>query len=360
MTHPQGGQPGHPEPAPVPIPEPEPPQPIPPDEPIPLPEPPHEWPPRPAAGAVPSPAPAATGPWSAAPSDGPAAGSGGAPGVPRTDDAPTAAMPAVPAERTQVIPAAAPTATVPAAALHTGTLPTATLPAAAVPGEAAGTAANGRPAANGWHAQHEAPGQWLTQPPEDAGWHQAPPGFPLEAPAGFPRAEVLGQPEPIWAGPQQPWQVPATPARASRRGGIWISLALTATLMLCGGGAVSAYLLLRDADTPGSPDPATAVDRFLTAVYTQQDATAADGFVCRESRDKTKLADRVNEIKSYSAGYQDPVYRWDEPTVASSGKDRAVVSVELTMSTADEKTARQELEFTVIRKTGWLVCEVAG
>jgi hypothetical protein len=37
-----------------------------------------------------------------------------------------------------------------------------------------------------------------------------------------------------------------------------------------------------------------------------------------------------------------------------------VVSVQLTMSTGDEKTAEQDLRFTVIRKTGWLVCEVAG
>jgi hypothetical protein len=137
-------------------------------------------------------------------------------------------------------------------------------------------------------------------------------------------------------------------------------VALVATLLLCGGGAVSAYFLLRDADNPGSPDPATAVNRFLTAVYTQQDATTADALVCRESRDKTKLTDRVNEIKTYADGYQDPVFRWDDPAVSSESSDRALVSVQLTMSTADEKTAQQSLRFTVIRKTGWLVCEVAG
>jgi hypothetical protein len=237
-----------------------------------------------------------------------------APRVPHCDDAPTANMPAVPAEHTQVIPAALPDSP--------------------------------------WHAQHEAPGQWQIQPPEHAGWHHGQPGTPgPEGPA---------HPEPIWAGPQAPWQVPPTPAPVRRRGAIWVSLALAATLLLCGGGATSAYLLLRDADNPGSPDPATAVNRFLTAVYTQQNASAAGGLVCREARDKTKLADRVKEIKSYSAGYQDPVYHWAEPTVSTSGKDRALVSVELTVSTTDEKTARQELEFTVIRKTGWLVCEVAG
>ncbi|WP_433371696.1 hypothetical protein ACQPZX_47995 [Actinoplanes sp. CA-142083] len=296
MTHPQGGQPGHPEPAPVPSPDPEPPQPIPPGDPIPPPEPPHafdfidagpdphalRWPP---AGTF-------------------------------SDEAPTASMPAVAtalapsvvAEHTQVIPATAP-----------------------------------------WHAQHEAQGEWQTQPPEHMGWHSS----------SSPDLSSSPEAEPIWSGPQQPWEVPPAPAKG-KRGGLWVSLALAATLLLCAGGATSAYLLLRDADNPGSPDPATAVNRFLTAVYTQQDATAADDLVCREARDKTKLANRVNEIRTYSEGYQDPIYRWDEPAVSSSGEDRALVSVQITMSTGDEKTARQALEFTVIRKTGWLVCEVSG
>ena len=286
MTHPQGGQPGHPEPAPVPSPDPEPPQPIPPAEPIPAPEPPHadfiDAPPDPTAPVFPPPGAFA-------------------------EEYPTATMPVFPAEHTQLIPPVPP-----------------------------------------WHAQHEAPGQWQTQPPEHPAWQHTP------------------QPEPIWANPQpqqQPWQVAPTPVAAGgkgKRGAVWVSLALAATLMLCAGGAVSAYFLLRDADNPGSPDPATAVTRFLTAVYTQQDAVAADDLVCREARDKTKLADRVAEIKSYSDGYQDPVYRWDDPTVSSSGEDRALVTVQLTLTTADEKTAKQDLEFTVIRKTGWLVCEVSG
>ncbi|XVV12441.1 hypothetical protein ACQP2X_47915 [Actinoplanes sp. CA-131856] len=279
MTHPQGGQPGHPEPAPVP--EPEPPQPIPPQEPIPAPEPPHlsfidappdpgelEWPP-------------------------PGAYSGEAASH----------------EETQVIPADA--------------------------------GWQAPPPTSPWHAQHEAPGQWQTTPPEHLAYqHSIPPAVPLP------------QPEPIWAGPpQQP---------KSRRGALWVSVALAGTLLLCGGGAVSAYFLLRNADNPGSPDAATAVDRFLTAVYSQQDAAAADDLVCREARDKQKIAERVDEIKAYAAGYQEPVFRWAEPTVAGDGDDRATVAVQVTMSTADEKTAAQDLRFTVIRKTGWLVCEVSG
>jgi len=200
-----------------------------------------------------------------------------------------------------------------------------------------------------WYAQHEAPGEWQTSPPDHLAWQHS--NAPIHPPI-----------DPIWSGPRQPWEVPPTPVTPTkgRRGALWVSLALAATLLLCGGGATSAYFLLRDADNPGSPDPATAVNRFLTAVYTQQDANSAGELVCREARDKTKLADRVSQIRAYSEGYQDPVYRWADPTVSGSGEDRAVVSVEVTMTTGDEKTAKQDLEFTVIRKTGWLVCEVSG
>ena len=111
---------------------------------------------------------------------------------------------------------------------------------------------------------------------------------------------------------------------------------------------------------PGSPDPATAVNRFLTAVYTQQDAASAEQLVCRESRDKTKLTDRVDQIKTYADGYPDPIFRWGDPAVSDQTSDRATVTVRLTMSTSDEKTAEQNLRFTVIHKTGWLVCEVSG
>jgi hypothetical protein len=312
MTHP-----GHPDP--------EPPQPIPPAEPIPIPQPPRDWPPiaRPVddfIDAAPDPtAPGFPPPGAWAPD----------PGLSSTD---TAEQPLIEPDPTQIIPA---------------------VPAHALPADAARSQRSiwSQPGPTSpWHAQHEAPGQWETTPPEHLGW-------PHPAPGDAPPAA-----EPIWSGPaQHPWQVPLGEQPPRRRGAaLWVSVALAATLLLCGGGAVSAYFLLRDADNPGAPDPATAVDRFLTAVYTQQDAAAADELVCREARDKTKLADRVTEIKTYSGGYQDPVYRWDAPAVATKAEDRAVVSVQLTMSTGDEKTAEQELQITVIRKTGWLVCEVAG
>jgi flagellar basal body-associated protein FliL len=168
--------------------------------------------------------------------------------------------------------------------------------------------------------------------------------------------------EPIWTGTQAPpWPVPLAPPADKRRGGLWVSLALTLILLLCGGGAVSAFFLVSKADTgKGAADPATAVNRFMTAVYTQQDADVAGELICRQARDKNKLAARVNAIKNYANQYAGPTFRWTEPQVNRQTDERAVVTVQLTLSTDDEKQAQQTLTFTTIHKTGWLVCDVAG
>ncbi len=163
-----------------------------------------------------------------------------------------------------------------------------------------------------------------------------------------------GQPDPIWAGP------PAERRDSNRRSTVYLTLAFAATLLLCGGGAVSAYLLVRDSETGGAPDPATAVNRFLTAVYTQQDPTAARDLVCGKSRDESKLATRVQQISAYAHAHDGAVFRWDEPVLARGNEEKAELTVRVVMSTADERTAAQSLEVTVIRKTGWLVCEVSG
>ncbi|SDT75264.1 Rv0361 family membrane protein [Actinoplanes derwentensis] len=193
-------------------------------------------------------------------------------------------------------------------------------------------------------------------PPEVMSATQQIPAVPWRAET-YQQAPPAG--DPIWMGPPSSGPAPVT-GEPRRRSTIFLSMALVATLALCGGGAVSAYFLLRDADSPGSPDPATAVNRFLTAVYTQQDATAARDLVCSKSRDEGKLATRVKQISAYADGYEDPVFRWDDPALADSDEERARVDVRVIMSTADEKTAAQDLRFTVVRKTGWLVCEVSG
>ena len=46
--------------------------------------------------------------------------------------------------------------------------------------------------------------------------------------------------------------------------------------------------------------------------------------------------------------------------MSGQNDEKATVAVQLTMTTDDEKTADQQLTFTVIRKTGWLVCDITG
>jgi hypothetical protein len=217
-----------------------------------------------------------------------------------------------------------------------------------------------------FHARHEKPGEWRTEPPEHLAWEHSP---PAEVEPG-PQHDLQTEAIPLSMLPQ-PWQVPfdphstettvlEAPAR-QRRTGLWVSLALVLTLLIFGGGTLSAIMLLRDADSgKGAPDPAGAVNRFMTAVYTQQDPASAGETVCREARDEDKLEDRINQIKGYANEYDAPSFRWNDPAVSNQTGERATVGVQLTMITDDEKTAYQQLTFTVVRKTGWLVCDVSG
>jgi hypothetical protein len=216
-----------------------------------------------------------------------------------------------------------------------------------------------------FRARHEKPGEWQTEPPEHLSLEHSP---PAEVQPGLQR----GQPTeaiPLNQLPQ-PWEVPfdphATetampepPARHKRT--LWVAMALLLTLVIFGGGTVSAVLLLRDAESgKGSPDPATAVNRFMTAVYTQQDPATAGEAVCREARDQERLTARIEQIKGYANEYDAPSFRWNDPAVSDATDERAMVSVQLIMTTDDEKIAQQQLTFTVVRKTGWLVCDVTG
>jgi hypothetical protein len=209
------------------------------------------------------------------------------------------------------------------------------------------------PSTEPWHAQHELAGEWQTQPPEHLSFEHSP---PAEVQPGVQSRPPTGRP---------PWETPLLPLESEsprpRRAKIWVSLALVVTVLLCAGGATSAYVLLRDAGSgTGAADPVSAVNRFLTAVYTQQDATAAADLVCRASRDKGKLSDRVAQIKSYAAKYDGASFRWSDPAVSGQTSERATVAVRLTMSTDDEKQAQQDLTFTVVDKTGWQVCDITG
>jgi hypothetical protein len=216
-----------------------------------------------------------------------------------------------------------------------------------------------------FHARHEKPGEWQTEPPEHLAWEHSP---PAEVQPGV-QHDLPTEAIPLSMLPH-PWEVPFDPHATEtvvlepppkHKRQFWVAVALILTLLIFGGGSVSAYLLLRDAESGrGAPDPATAVDRFMTAIYTQQDPAAAGDAVCREARDADQIKARVEQIQGYANEYDAPSFKWNDPAVQGQTDERATVGVQLTMTTDDEKTAQQDLTFTVVRKTGWLVCDVRG
>jgi hypothetical protein len=379
---PAGAQDGHPEPEPIPSPEPEPPQPIPPPDPMPAPpEPPHTV-------AAYAPAENTTDFIDADPHMAsasavefpPVGAYPGEPGHPAVPDTPTEQLDPVQLQQATQFPPPADfeqTARLPPPGQfqqpahfrlagqfeQPGQFQQATEPQQTTQPQQYAQAEQTTqaqptetwhqpPPTEPWHATHEKPGEWQTHPPDHLAWEHSPP------------AEIEPQTEPVWSSTQTPpWQVQLTVQAEprKRRAGLWVSLALTVTLLLCGGGAVSAYFLISNADTgKGAPDPATAVNRFMTAVYTQQNASAADDLVCRDARNADQLAARVSQIKDYSSEYDGPTFRWSEPEVSGQTDEKATVSVQLTLATDDEKTAQQTLTFTAVHKTGWLVCDIAG
>jgi hypothetical protein len=153
--------------------------------------------------------------------------------------------------------------------------------------------------------------------------------------------------------------VPDAAAPKKRRALLITSIVLAVVLVLCGGGGLTAWLLIgKTGDGKGADKPEAAVAAFLEAVYTDHDAKQAAKLVCSEARDEKAIAKKVNEVKGYTDKYSSPRFRWDEPKVDDQNAERATVSVRLRLTTGDEKTADQQLKFTVVKKTGWWVCEV--
>ncbi|RAO59947.1 Collagen alpha-2(IV) chain [Micromonospora saelicesensis] len=220
------------------------------------------------------------------------------------------------------------------------------------PGQLALPASPAQPALSAAPTSPAFPGQ-----PGGAGQPEGP-GGPTSAAA--PSQPGAPNPSSIPAAPPAypPYQGTAEPKK--KRGLLIAAIALIVIMVLCVGGGVVAFLTLRDAETgEGAKEPAVAVDEFLTAVYKDRDATKAAGRVCAASRDDDKIAAKVAEVEKYASTYQNPRFRWTTPKVDNQTGERATVSTRLTMTTADEKVADQELRFTVVQKTGWWVCEVA-
>jgi hypothetical protein len=213
-----------------------------------------------------------------------------------------------------------------------------------------------------------------------------PPAYPQPAPGAYPGSPAA-YPQPVSGDPYQPYGQPATPYPASgqpypasggfpqqqpayaaypppgpqkKKRGPLIAAIIVVALVLCAGGGVSAWLLLRNVETgDGAAEPVAAVEAFMKAVYTDKDASKAASLVCSEARDEADISRRVSDIKAYDSKYDHPRFDWDDPKVDDKTDKKAVVSVKLTMVTEDEKTSEQQLKFTVVKKTGWWICEIA-
>ena len=189
----------------------------------------------------------------------------------------------------------------------------------------------------------------MTQPPY--GPNPPPEWPPLPGAPADPPPEQLATPA------DEPAEQAGRPAKG--RAGLIVVL-VAAVALLLGIGGVGAWLLLRGAESrDGAPEPTTAVSDFLQAVYIDQDAEAAADLVCAEARDSDAITGKVEEIQGYEDSYDNPRFEWTEPRVDEQDDERAIVSVDLRVTTADEKTAGQKMTFTVVQKTGWWVCEVA-
>lgn len=202
-----------------------------------------------------------------------------------------------------------------------------------------------------------------SDPPFPTSGQPYPGAGPVPAPAPLPTS---GQPYPssgapeMSAGDDAEAGAPPKARPVGRRRKLLIGGALALVLVLCAGGGISAWLLRRGlASGEGAPEPAAAVSTFLKAVYADRNTEEAADIVCSEARDSAEIDAKVAEIKAYDATYDSPRFEWGEPKVRELTEDRALVTVRLTMTTADERTAQQELRFTVVRKSGWWVCEVS-
>ncbi|GAB7049556.1 Rv0361 family membrane protein [Catenuloplanes indicus] len=153
---------------------------------------------------------------------------------------------------------------------------------------------------------------------------------------------------------------PEKPAK-KRRPVLIASIVLAVVVLLCGGGGLAAFLLLRSVESgTGAPEPAQAVDSFLTAVYADQDTREVAQYVCSDSRDSEDIDAKIQEVKGYASAYEDPKFDWTVPQVSDQNEETATVTTTVTLVTADEKTADQALTFTVVENNGWWVCEVKG
>ncbi|HEX5740355.1 MAG TPA: hypothetical protein VFY17_02235, partial [Pilimelia sp.] len=229
-----------------------------------------------------------------------------------------------------------------------------TPPGAAAPGPAAG--AQDSPARPPHSRDAGAPPDSAPTPPRDPAG--APPTDPATAPPD-PTGAATAPPDPTGAAPAA---APVAPPRRRRLGRRAVLLTVaTAGVLLCGGGALTYWLVTRETVGEGAADPMAATERFLRAVYQERNAATAADVTCPQVEDRTAVASRVTEVTEALGRYDGAAVSWSAPQLAAGATaERADLTVALTLTTADEREARQNLRVTTVRDGAWYVCEVTA
>jgi flagellar basal body-associated protein FliL len=148
------------------------------------------------------------------------------------------------------------------------------------------------------------------------------------------------------------------PPKKKHKGLIITAVVLGVLLVLCLVGAAGAFFLLNNNEGKGPATAKDAAQGFLTAIYKDGNATAAEKLVCKEARDAKEIGDKVKQIKDQGAKLNSPSYTWDSIKIANETATQADTTVVVKLSTSDEKVSEQTLKLVLVKRDGWFVCDV--
>lgn len=179
-------------------------------------------------------------------------------------------------------------------------------------------------------------------------------------PAGA-QTPASGPPSPYGspqAQPYPPFAAVEQPPKKRNTGLIITAIVLGVVLVLCAGGGVGAFFVLRDTEGKGAASAKEAAQDFLTAIYKKGDVASAEKLVCSEARDRDAIAGKVKEVEAQKEGLKDPTVTWNVPKIDNETAERADTTVTVRLTTSDEKVSEQTLKLILVKREGWFVCEV--
>ncbi|BCJ32615.1 hypothetical protein Athai_01180 [Actinocatenispora thailandica] len=175
-------------------------------------------------------------------------------------------------------------------------------------------------------------------------------GQPAPDPYGQPAAQPYGQPgyQPGYGGmppvPQQPKKSKLPIILGAGGGG----LALIIVIIIV---AVVAF-----SGSGGAKDPATAVQKYLTAVFKDKDAGTAKAMLCKAEQHTTD-ADPAEVQKQFKQGSTTVSVDWTTPVESSRSGKNAEVKNDLKMS-YNGQHVDLPVTWKVVDESGWKVCDL--